>query len=206
MIFDFDGTLADSFRMAYQVFNKLSGPFHYHPVAEDEIETMRQKTASDFFSSLGISVFKIPLLAIKARRELRGHIASVPPIKGMPDVLPLLQQQGCKMGILTSNSVKNVQSFLRAHHLEDFFEFTYCSRDMFGKARHIKKLIRKYNLDPAHVIYVGDMNADIEAAQQAGIRIAAVTWGYQAREVLERYHPTWLLDTPAQLAELIRGE
>ncbi len=53
------------------------------------------------------------------------------------------------------------------------------------------------------VANVGDTDTDVLAAQQAKISMAAVTWGYQARAVLEKYHPTWLLNDPAQLLDLV---
>jgi len=202
LIFDFDGTLADSFKMAHQVLNKLALHYHYHQVAEDEVEPMRRKTEREFFAALNIPLFKVPMVMVHARMELRRHIADIPLIKGIAEVLPILKQQGYKMGILTSNAIENVQAFLHRHDLERFFDFTYCSRDVFGKARRLKALMRKFRLDPASLIYIGDMSADVEAAHRAHVRIAAVSWGYQAREVLEKHHPTWLFDTPDQLAGL----
>jgi len=202
IIFDFDGTLADSFSMAHRVFNELSGQYNYSPITDADVQVLRKQTATEFFSTLGIPLFKVPLLAIQARHELRRHIADVPPIKGIAEVLPILQQQGYRMGILTSNSTENVSTFLKSHDLQGFFDFTYCSHDIFGKARRIKILMRKYKLRAESTIYVGDMNADIEAAHKAGIRVVAVSWGYQAREVLEKCNPTWSLDEPCQLAEL----
>lgn len=204
MIFDFDGTLADSFTLAHQVLNSLAKRYNFRPVADHEVEMMRRKTAPEFFAALGVSMIKIPFLAIQARHALRDHIAGVAPIPGIAEALPRLQHLGIRMGILTSNATENVDSFLRANSLQSFFDFTYCSRDMFGKARRIKALMRKYRLRPSSVIYVGDMDADIEAAKHAGIRIAAVSWGYQARDVLKAHAPTWLLDHPHQLAELFQ--
>ena len=202
LVFDFDGTLANSFKMAHEIFNSLSGKYHYRPVSDHEVEAMRRMTAMEFFSALGVSLLKLPFVAIQARHELRQHIAEVPLIPGISEVLPVLRQQGYRMGVLSSNSTENVSAFLQSHGLNSYFDFTYCSRDVFGKARRIKALIRKYKLDPASLVYVGDMNVDVEAAHHAGVKVAAVSWGYQAREVLEEHNPTWLLDTPDQLAGL----
>ena len=202
LVFDFDGTLADSFLMAHRVFNSLAERHHYRPLPEDGIETMRRQSAKEFIAAHGIPMIKVPLVAMQARHELRQHIADIPPFRGIADVLPILQKQGYRMGILTSNATDNVYDFLESHDLDGFFDFIYCSRDIFGKARRIKALIRKHQLDPASLIYVGDMHGDIEAAHRAGIRVAAVSWGYQAREALASHNPTWLLDTPAELAEL----
>ena len=202
-IFDFDGTLADSFRTAHHLFNQLATRYGYHPVEERDVELMRRKTAREFFTARGISQFLLPVLAIQGRRDLARHIAEVPPVAGIAEVLPRLKQLGHHLGILTSNATENVEAFLHTHQLQNFFDFIYCSRDMFGKDRRVKALMRKYRLAPEQVIYVGDTDADVLAAQKAGIRVAAVTWGYQAREVLSVLNPTWLLDTPSQLAEIL---
>ena len=201
LIFDFDGTLADSFEMAHQVLNRLAVRYHYRPVGDDEVEMMRRKTATEFFAALGISLLKVPMVVIQARYELRQLISEISPIKGISDVLSMLQEQGYRMGILTSNATDNVDKFLKKHGRVDFWECVYCSHDIFGKAHHIKTLIRKHRLDPDAVVYIGDMNGDIEAAHRAGVKVAAVSWGYQAREVLEKHNPTWLFDSPSQLAE-----
>ena len=202
-IFDFDGTLADSFTTAHRIFNQLAPRYGFKPVEDCDVETMRRKTARDFLAARGVSLLILPILAMQARHELAKHIAGVPTVPGIAEVLPLLRQQGHRLGVLTSNATENVEAFLRTHHLQDYFEFVHCSRDVFGKDRRVKALMRKFRLEPDQVIYVGDMDADIHAAQKAGIRIAAVTWGYQAPEVLSVLHPTWLLDTPFQLTEIL---
>ena len=204
IIFDFDGTLADSFKRAHIILNELAERYGYSPVNEHEVSEMRRKTARDFFSSIGISMIKLPFVAIQARHELRKYISEVPLFDGMEAVLPALRNNGFHLGILTSNDTENVELFLQNHHLQQFFDFTYCSKDVFGKARRLRALLRKKKLSPDQVIYVGDMDADIEAAHQVNIRVAAVSWGYQAREILERHNPTWLLDAPEQLLSLIK--
>lgn len=52
-------------------------------------------------------------------------------------------------------------------------------------------------------MYVGDEVRDIEACQKVGIKIAAVTWGLNTKEALERYHPDSLIDKPQQLLDLV---
>ena len=202
-IFDFDGTLADSFKAAHRLFNKLAPRYGYHPVEESEVEIMRRKTAWEFLAARGVSMLVLPILAMQARHEFTKHVPDIPLVEGIAEVLPLLRQQGHSLGVLTSNARKNVEAFLRHHNLQDSFYFVFSSKDVFGKDRRVKALIRKYKLEPERVIYVGDMDADIHAAQKAGIRMAAVTWGFQAREVLSALNPTWLLDKPAQLAEIL---
>jgi phosphoglycolate phosphatase len=203
IVFDFDGTIADSFELAHQILNKLAERHGFRPVADSEVEVMRQMSMREFFSTLGISLIRLPMLAVLARRELRAHIAGVPPIAGIPEALQELKKKNIHLGILTSNDPDNVNTFLERHNLRPLFEFVHCSRDVFGKAHRVKALIRKFNLTPEQVIYVGDMDADIDAAHQSGIRVAGVTWGYQAQPILEKHNPTWLFSDPAELLSLV---
>ncbi len=57
--------------------------------------------------------------------------------------------------------------------------------------------------DPARAVYVGDAVVDVEAAKAAGMASIAVTWGAGERAELLAAEPTALVDTPAQLRELL---
>lgn len=205
MVFDFDGTLADSFRRAHAILNELADRYRFRKVQEHEVEAMRNKTTHEFFAAIGVPLLKIPMLAIHARRELNRHMAEIPFVPGMPETLEQLRQAGCRLGILTSNSVDNVDLFLRVNDQRERFDFIHVSRDVFGKDRRVKALIRKYRLVPEQLIYVGDTDSDVLAAHKAGIRVAAVTWGYQARAQLEQARPTWLIETPLELVTLVHA-
>ena len=63
----------------------------------------------------------------------------------------------------------------------------------------MRKIVREEKTQPGRVIYVGDETRDIEAAREAGLRIAAVTWGYNAEETLAGLSPDHLLRSPGEL-------
>lgn len=200
-IFDFDGTIADTFHHALRISNRLAGEFHYREVAPDEIERLRDMTSREILRHLQIPMVKLPLIAAKAERELLEEIATVRPVKGLAGVLRRLKSQGIGMGILTSNSVENVTRFLKHHRLE-LFDFVSTSSRIWGKTRRLKSLIRKRALTPQNVLYIGDETRDITSAHKAGIRIAAVTWGYNSRTALEAHRPDYLLAEPEELLRL----
>lgn len=54
-------------------------------------------------------------------------------------------------------------------------------------------------------IYVGDSEVDVEAAANAGIRCASVTWGFRDKEDLEKINPLYIADNVQELYELIKG-
>lgn len=58
---------------------------------------------------------------------------------------------------------------------------------------------------PADAIMIGDTPIDTEAAERAGIACIAVTWGFASRSLLQATTATHLVDTPDELARLLRG-
>jgi phosphoglycolate phosphatase len=46
---------------------------------------------------------------------------------------------------------------------------------------------------------------DVEAAANAGIRCASVTWGFRDKEDLEKINPLYIADNVQELYELIKG-
>jgi phosphoglycolate phosphatase len=59
----------------------------------------------------------------------------------------------------------------------------------------------EYSLASDECVYVGDETRDVEAARKAGMRSAAVTWGFNSRELLEKSRPDFLIDRPGELLE-----
>jgi len=73
---------------------------------------------------------------------------------------------------------------------------------LFGKGKALKRILRAEKLERADVLYVGDEVRDIEAAQRAGVKCAAVTWGFHAADLLRTANPDFVLETPGELAAL----
>ncbi len=86
----------------------------------------------------------------------------------------------------------------------DFFDFGAYSSAIFGKASKLRSLIHKHNLQKEHILYIGDTIGDITSCRKAGIRVAAVTWGYNAKEVLEASNPDILVSRPEELLDMVK--
>ena len=85
------------------------------------------------------------------------------------------------------------------------YEFVeiYSGVGLFDKARILKKVVRRNNLDPADTWYVGDEVRDIVGAQHAGLRVIAVAWGYNTAAILADHHPTKLLHRPSEIIDTL---
>ncbi|MBP0020737.1 MAG: HAD hydrolase-like protein [Cyanobacteria bacterium SBLK] len=203
VIFDFDGTIADTHRTFVEILNQLSEEFDYEPVTDEEVTQMRGLSSREIIRRSKISIFKIPFLLRRAREELNQEIANILPIEGIEISLNSLKEKQIKLGILTSNIEENVTAFLKVHHWENIFEFVYSGNTIFGKDRILRKLLNQYKLDPHVVAYVGDETRDIDAAKKSGVKAVGVTWGFNSQEILTQHHPDLLVDYPQNLAEAI---
>ncbi|HQP10526.1 MAG TPA: HAD-IA family hydrolase, partial [Candidatus Omnitrophota bacterium] len=151
---------------------------------------------------LNVPLLKIPMIIAKAKNELSKEIDSVEPIKDLKEALLKIKSLGHQIGILTSNSSKNVMDFLKNHDL-DFFDFISTTSKIWSKNWGIHHIISDHHFELSNVIYIGDETRDIAAAKKAGIRSAAVTWGYNSRKALEALEPDFLIHTPEELFGLL---
>ena len=198
LLFDFDGTIADTRKIAHGILNDMSQEFGFRALPLDHLENARDMGTKEFIRHLGISTWRVPSIARRGLELLHERMEMVNPIEGIPEVLATLHGRGHRIGILTSNSEANVNAFLKRHNLP-YFYFVRTSSKLFGKAREMKRVSRAESVTPAEILYVGDETRDIEAAKESGLRMAAVTWGYNSESALAALNPDHLLKSPSEL-------
>lgn len=203
LIFDFDGTLVDSFECALEKFNVLADEFKYKKISRDEIGTLKNLSSKDFVKKLKIPFYKIPHVIMKARQLVRDEVPNLPSFASLPEVLHKLFQHNVKLGILTSNSYENVEAWLKRQNLRNLFSFIHNEANYFGKAHILKKIIKQNKFAKDKTFYIGDETRDIEAAKKSGIFSVAVTWGFNNEEVLRTQNPDFILSEPNEIFSLI---
>jgi phosphoglycolate phosphatase len=201
LIFDFDGTLANSFDETLRVANELAPEFGYRPAEPHEIEALRGASYRNIAAQLGIAWHKIPLIATRVRKEVASKVSEMATFDGLPQVLLELRSRGLQLGVLTSNDIRNVERFFAARGLT-CFDFITSSSSLWGKERRLKALLRSRKLGAHEVAYVGDEVRDIEAVKPLGVSMIAVSWGYTSRAFLAEHAPDFLVDSPSDLLEI----
>ncbi|TVP64920.1 MAG: HAD family hydrolase [Nodularia sp. (in: Bacteria)] len=205
IIFDFDGTIADTVDALVTIANRLAVEFGYIQITPEELALLRTFTSREIIKYSGISLFKIPFLLKKVKGELKHKIQEFKPIPGIHEALIELQTQGYRLGIITSNSQENVIAFLENHELDQLFDFIYSGVTIFGKTTIINNVLRQKKLKTQAVIYVGDETRDIEASKKANIKVIAVTWGFNSREALAKQNPNFLINHPSELLKVVKN-
>lgn len=202
LIFDFDGTIADTMQVAEAIVNDLGREFGLPSVTREQIMHLKHKSIKELLHMSGLSWSQLPAFVRKARHQFRSHLAQVPPIKGMPELLAHLHGRGYQMGILSSNTQDGVHDFLTQHRLK-YFDFVHTPDSLFGKGRRLRKILKSSGLPPEALVMIGDEVRDVEAAQYAGIEAIAVSWGFNTAELLAQGGATYIVHNPAELRVLL---
>ncbi len=197
VLWDFDGTLADSMEVSLGIINRLAAQYRFKPITDPY--GVRKMTVRKFMKEHKIGFLKLPKVTRAFQQALRHEIDKVKLYPGLVRVLKQSRSAGIRHAILSSNSPENIQAFLQANGIAEFFEFTAGCFKLLGKARGIKRVIKQQKMLKREVLYVGDEVRDVIAAHKAGIDVAAVGWGINDWKTLATALPTHQVATPEEL-------
>jgi phosphoglycolate phosphatase len=201
LVFDFDGTIADTLEHSIQILNDLSAEFGFKRIEDGELEYLRGRTLWQFVRHLRIPIRKITKILRRAQAEMSNGIMEIQVFPGMAEVLRELKGRGYVIGLMTSNSIDNVTKLLDLYDL-DIFDFKMCSVKLRKKAGRLRRLRRAHRVRKQNVLYIGDECRDIRAAHKARVKSAAVSWGFNDKQILRSFNPNYLLSEPSDLLEV----
>lgn len=201
IVFDFDGTIADSRSLFIELYNELALKNNYQLLNEENLDELRGMSITDRCRLLGVPLYKIPFLASTIIRKYRAAIPKLEFNEGMKELLLSLTENRIKYAVLSSNSKTNIEQFFRQHKVK--CKRIYSSRSMFGKHQLINKFLKDKDVKPSEILYVGDELRDVIACRKSGVDVAWVSWGYDNEKALENNKPDYHIESPAQILSLV---
>ncbi len=204
IIFDFDGTLVNSDTLIESTFIKLKDELGLQDISLKKIKSFKHLSLKDKIKLFNISPLKLPKIIKRVQEEMGNNLNMISWNPGIISLLEKLSKEQYQLGVLSSNSTKNLNAFFSASQISRF-EFVKSGNNLFGKDKDLKKLIKEQKLIKENILYVGDEVRDIEACQKIGVDIAAVSWGFEEKELLNKHNPTYLVNDPKELLKIISG-
>ena len=203
VIFDFDGTLADSADWMIRTFNDMAKQFGLRQVTTSEVDMLRGRTNREIVSYLGVPMWKLPSIANAMRRRVAADAEQIPLFAGIGEMLQTLKAAGVRTAIVSSNDEENIRRILGPANaaLIDDYE---CGASLFGKARKLRAVLDRNGVAAHEAISIGDETRDIEAAREARIPSGAVLWGYAKEDVLRSLKPSLTFTSMTEIAALAR--
>jgi len=199
LIFDFDGTLADSFETLLSIFEEITK--RENKLSASEIADLRGKSLKEIIRYLKIKRWQIPGLVLKAKKQLAVRIVSIHLFPGIKQALAELSRDN-KIYILSTNSSANIRLLLEKNKADNYITGIYGDIGLRGKSSALKKMIKKEALKRSECIYIGDEVRDIDAARKAKIQSAGVTWGFNNPQAIKNAGPDIVVEKTRKLSKL----
>jgi len=200
LIFDFDGTIADSFETLLAIFEEVTK--RPAKLTAAEVNDLRGQSLKEIIRYLEIKHWRIPRLVLKAKRQLAVRMGYINLFPGMKQSLIRLSQNR-QIYILSTNSSENIKLLLQKNGLDKYITRVYGDIGLRSKSSALKNLIRKEKLKRSDCIYIGDEVRDIEAAKKAKVASVAVAWGFNYPKALYAAEPDALANTPKDLVKFL---
>ncbi len=205
LIFDFDGTLIDSFACVVKVFNDLALTHHFRQIKPEDVAMLKNTDSKTLMHHYQIPMYKIPVIIYQAAKQIRRDLLTLQPFAGIPQTISKLHEAGYQLSIVSSNSEKNVKTWLEHHHLTHLFHHIQHAPHYYGKSKTLKLILKQAQHTKEKTCYIGDETRDIEAAKQSGIECMAVTWGFHSETLLMQYQPQYLVYHPTEILTTFLG-
>lgn len=133
-------------------------------------------------------------------------LTSTKPYEGIAELLKNLQDKGIKLAVNSNKNNNQTRTVISHYFPEIDFMAVFGSREGIPNKPDpytANGIIEMMGLDKEEVIYVGDSEADIKTAHNAGIRAVGCLWGYRNKEVLESVSADFLVSKPEEILNLI---
>ena len=210
VIFDFDGTLADTKENIILTFQMTMKELGVEIKSRQECAATIGLTLEDAFKVLypGMAAEKYILLRDTYRRIFKENRKILVPglFPEVMETLEELRRRGYLMSIASSRLSPSLQSFLEDMKIAHLFEYAVGGDNV----EHPKpapdavlQILRHYNLSAEEAFVVGDMPFDINMATNAGVKSCGVTWGNADAAQLRESGANYVIDKMSQLLEIL---
>jgi phosphoglycolate phosphatase/pyrophosphatase PpaX len=177
VIFDIDGTLADTLDLCVEAFQKTFAA-----------ELGKAYSYAEIFNLFGVSEGGIiakfvgkeqyPQVLERYYCELEAlHLQKDVVLPGIRPLLSDLKDRKVPMSLVTGKGQRSAELTLRIMGLDGYFEMLESGSDVSpNKVEGLSRIIEKKRLDPGRVVYIGDVEADILAARTVGMWAGGAAW------------------------------
>lgn len=209
ILFDFDGTIADTSRGIVETLRQSLTRLH-KPVPSDD--TMRATIGLPLrtaFVHLGCADRDEADQAVTVYRQLFLQY-EIPNIGIFPEVastLSKLHDDGMRMAIVTSRDVESLEMILGNNGIDSFFETHVTNSDHLTPKPApdmVLALLKRMGITADETLVVGDTTFDIDMGNSAKCRTCAVTYGNHPLATLLTSHPTFTADRFSEILSIAR--
>jgi pyrophosphatase PpaX len=205
IIFDLDGTLANTLPVCFTAFKAALHKFTGHQYTNQEIAAYFGASEEGVIKQMVQSQWQECFQAYLEEYE-KAHITCEQPFPGILTALKLCQENNITLGVVTGKGKSGTDISLKYLNLLDYFDIVETgSIDGGIKPLSINKVLKKWNISPEKAAYIGDSPSDIIDAKEVGVMALGAAWAETASfEKLQEKSPLATFRTVESLLDWIR--
>ena len=205
LIFDFDGTLANSFPWVLNILDELAEKFDAIPLDRSMLDELKDYPPRKIMKMHNVPIWKLPAILRFTRSRMRTNGESIHCFEGVASMLKKVHEQDVRMALVTSNTCETARRVL-GDELFDLFHLFEDKVSLFGKPAALKRIVRKSGLEKSQMLAIGDEIRDIEAAKKVNIPFGAVSWGFTSLEAMSSRDPEHIFTEMDQILDVLGGD
>jgi phosphoglycolate phosphatase/pyrophosphatase PpaX len=179
LIFDFDGTLADTLPICVGAFQGAVRQHAGRHMSAAEVTALFGPSEEGMLRELLPDAVE-PAMATYLYEYERLHVSCTAPFDGLAELLDRLSKQTqrkLRLGVVTGKGTHSAAISLRAIGLAGSFDRVETGSPLGSiKPEAIRRLLAKWRIPASASAYVGDSPIDLRAAREAGALAIAAAW------------------------------
>ncbi|WP_057938297.1 HAD family hydrolase [Algoriphagus resistens] len=177
VIFDLDGTIANTLPLCISAFRQAIEPLIKRPVSDGEIIATFGPSEEGTIKALAPAHYDKGVADYLRYYESSHHMCSTP-FERISSLLGFLKEKGVHLSLVTGKGRYSTGISLKQFQLEEMFEFIETGSPLGPrKPEAIQLILEKLeNVSKDEVIYVGDAPSDILSSREAGVASVAAAW------------------------------
>ncbi|CAN5132663.1 phosphoglycolate phosphatase [soil metagenome] len=206
VMFDFDGTLADSFGAITASTNHVRGRFDLPPLTEAEVKHFVGFGLNNLLDRLVPGVDPAKAMALYRDHHPTVMLTETRLFPGVRVTLTALQARGIGMAVCSNKSVHFTKQLVEGMGLSPFFAAVLGPEDVSAPKPDPAMLLegaKRLKVSTEVCAYVGDMIVDVETAKAAGIPVWIVPFGVLDRDGMAGAKPDRMLTTFEEILTLV---
>lgn len=206
LIFDWDGTLADSIGRIVEAMHRSAERAGYALCSDEAVKGIIGLALGEAIATL------YPHLDAPQVEAFRRHYADVymaldqqpsPLFDGVVESLEAFRAEGYRLAVATGKARRGLDRVLKANGWEGYFDITRAADETRGKPHPLmlEEILAHCRVEPGRALMVGDSAFDLQMASNAGMHSVAVGYGAMSLQALAEFGPQVCIEHFSQLRE-----
>ncbi len=211
VLFDLDGTLADTAPDLIAALNRAVQKQGFSPVSNEKIKPLISYGAAAMIKQCTLDNNNEAIQAEILKNMLEDYQINIADqtqlFTGMDNILEIIENKGLKWGVVTNKRQRFTDPLMAALNLTERAACIVSGDTTNNPKPHPEPLLtacKQANVKPKHCVYIGDAAHDIEAGKAAGMKTLAATYGYlKSEDIPDQWGADILINSPEEILPLL---